>query len=148
MDIERTTLPAINACLNSLAALLLLCGWFAIKARKLGLHKVFMITATVVSAVFLTSYLTHHGTFGSTRFTTEGWIKPVYLGILLTHTILAAVNVPMILTTLFHAAKGNLVKHAKIARWTFGIWMYVSVTGVVVYMLLYQIYPSADLSGG
>ncbi|MDF1665802.1 MAG: DUF420 domain-containing protein [Planctomycetota bacterium] len=146
-DIDRAFLPAVNASLNSVAAVLLCAGWISIKARKEALHKVLMICATVVSALFLTSYLTHHSMFGSTRFTAEGWIRPVYLVILLTHTILAAVNLPMVITTIYRAAKGDLARHAKIARWTIFIWLYVSVTGVVVYLLLYQIYPSADLGG-
>jgi putative membrane protein len=147
VDFDRSFLPAVNACLNSLAAVLLCLGWFSIKARKEGLHKALMISATVVSGLFLTSYLIHHGKFGSTRFTTEGWIRTAYYVILLTHVVLAAVNLPLILTTLYRAYKGDFARHAKIARWTLLSWIYVSVTGVLVYMLLYQIYPSADLGG-
>jgi uncharacterized membrane protein YozB (DUF420 family) len=100
-----------------------------------------MVTAFVVSTIFLACYLYYHYHHGRTAFTHPGWIRPVYFTILLTHTILAIVMVPMILTTLGRAFRGQFEKHKRIARWTWPIWLYVSVTGVVVYLILYQFYP-------
>lgn len=142
--LERTTLPAVNAVLNSTAAVLLLSGYVAIKSGKESLHKALMIATTLVSALFLSSYLTHHSMFGSTKFTGQGWIRPVYFSILLSHTLLAIVMLPMVLMTFYRAFKNQREEHRKIARWTFPIWLYVSVTGVLVYMLLYQLYPAAQ----
>ena len=146
-NLDRAFLPMVNAGLNSTAFLLLIAGAFAIRARKTELHKGLMLAATAVSALFLACYLTHHARFGSTKFTAEGWIRPVYYTILLTHSVLAALNLPMILKTLWHALRGELDRHRAIARWTLGIWLYVSFTGVLVYLLLYRIYPSAELGG-
>lgn len=143
--IERTTLPAINACLNGTSAILVIAGLIAIKQQKVKLHKVLMMSGFAVSAVFLASYLSHHAMFGSTKFTAQGWPRTAYFAILLSHTILAVVNLPMILTTTYMGVMGKLERHKRLARWTWPIWVYVSVTGVVVYLMLYQIYPSADL---
>lgn len=133
-------LPSLNASLNSVAALLLLSGYIAIKKNHRDLHRNLMIAALVVSAAFLTSYLTYHFHVPSKKFPNLGIIKTIYLLILIPHIILAAGMVPMILKTFWHAYKKDWVKHRKIARLTFPIWMYVSVTGVIVYFMLYQWY--------
>lgn len=131
-------LPTLNASLNSISGVLLLSGYIAIKKNKRILHRNLMISALVVSAAFLTSYLIYHFHVPSKKFPDLGWIKTVYFLILFPHIILAAVMVPMILKTFWHAYKQEWEKHKKIARITFPIWMYVSVTGVIVYMMLYH----------
>lgn len=131
-------LPTLNASLNTIAGFLLLFGYIAIKQGKKELHKKLMISALGVSAAFLTSYLIYHYNVPSKKFPDLGWIKTVYLLILVPHIILAAVMVPMILKTFWHAFRGEWDKHKKIAKITFPIWMYVSVTGVLVYLMLYQ----------
>ena len=131
-------LPTLNATLNTIAAVLLLSGFIAIKKQNKELHKKLMVSALVVSAAFLTSYLIYHYHVPSKKFPDLGWIKTVYLLILIPHIILAAVMVPMIIKTFWHAFRGEWEKHKKIARLTFPIWMYVSVTGVVVYLMLYH----------
>jgi putative membrane protein len=131
-------LPTLNASLNAVAATLLMFGYIAIKQKKEELHKKLMISALVVSAAFLTSYLIYHYHVPSKKFPELGWIKTVYLMILIPHIILAAAMVPMILKTFWHAFRNEREKHRKIARITFPIWMYVSVTGVVVYFMLYH----------
>jgi putative membrane protein len=131
-------LATVNAGLNATAALFIGSGFYFIKRKNIQAHKVCMIAAMVVSALFLTSYLVYHYNVGSVRFTKQGWIRSVYFPLLLTHTVLAAVVLPMVLRTAFLAAKGRFSKHVRIARWTFPVWMYVSVTGVIVYLLLYR----------
>ena len=131
-------LPTLNASLISIAGFLLLFGYIAIKQGKKELHKKLMISALGVSAAFLTSYLIYHFNVPSKKFPDLGWIKTVYLLILVPHIILAALMVPMILKTFWHAFRGEWEKHKKIAKITFPIWMYVSVTGVLVYLMLYQ----------
>ncbi len=131
-------LPSLNAFLNSVAACLLLSGFIAIKKQNKILHRNLMISALAVSACFLTCYLIYHYHVPSKKFPDLGWIKTVYLLILVPHIILAALMVPMILKTFWHAYKGEWEKHKKIAKITFPIWMYVSVTGVIVYFMLYQ----------
>jgi putative membrane protein len=131
-------LPTLNASLNSIAAFLLLSGYIAIKKNQKILHRNLMISALLVSAAFLTSYLIYHYHVPSKKFPDLGWIKTVYLLILVPHIILAAVMVPMILKTFWHAYRQDWEKHKKIARLTFPIWMYVSVTGVIVYFMLYH----------
>lgn len=133
-------LPTLNASLNSIAGILLLIGYISIKQGKQELHKKMMWSALVVSAFFLTSYLIYHYHVPSKKFPDLGWIKTVYLIILIPHIILAAVMVPMILKTFWHAYREEWEKHKKIARITFPIWMYVSVTGVIVYLMLYHWY--------
>lgn len=134
-------LPAVNAVLNSVAAVLLGLGYYFVKQKQIDRHKVCMISAFVVSSLFLTCYLLYHAYAGSKHFQGVGWIRPVYFTILLTHTLLAVVNLPLILTTFYRAYRRDWVRHRRIARWTFPIWMYVSVTGVVVYLMLYQFFP-------
>ena len=132
-------LPTVNATLNSLSALFLITGYICIRRKKVGAHKTMMLSAFVTSSLFLISYLVYHYYTGSHAFPGEGWIRPVYFSILISHTILAAAIVPMILVTLKRAWKGNFRDHARIARRTFPLWLYVSVTGVVVYWMLYRL---------
>ena len=131
-------LATVNAGLNATAAVLIGTGFYFIKRKNVHAHRVCMTAATVVSALFLTSYLIYHYNVGSVRFTKVGWIRSVYFPLLLTHTILAAAALPMVLRTLFLASKGRFANHVRIARWTFPVWMYVSVTGVIVYLMLYH----------
>jgi len=135
-------LPAVNATLNGLSAVLLAAGFIAIKTGRKIAHRNCMIAAFCTSAVFLVCYLTYHITVKTvTHFVDPAWFRPYYLTLLATHTILAAAIVPMILITLHRARKEQFEAHKKIARWTWPLWMYVSVTGVVIYLLLYQIFP-------
>jgi uncharacterized membrane protein YozB (DUF420 family) len=131
-------LATVNAGLNATAAVLIGFGFYFIKQRNTQAHKACMIAAMAVSALFLTSYLIYHYNVGSVRFTKQGWIRNVYFPLLITHTVLAAVVLPMVVRTVFLAVKGRFGNHIRIARWTFPIWMYVSVTGVVVYWMLYR----------
>jgi uncharacterized membrane protein YozB (DUF420 family) len=135
-------LPHLNAILNATSAVLLVIGYLLIRRRKITAHRNCVIAALVASTVFLASYLTYHYYHGTTRFKGEGFVRPVYFVILFTHTILAVVIVPFIAVTLLRAARGDFARHLLIARWTFPMWLYVSVTGVVVYLMLYQLYPS------
>lgn len=137
-------LPAVNATLNGISAVLLLMGFIAIRKGKKEIHQRCMISAFAVSAVFLICYLVYHYYAGSTKFTATGWVRPVYFAILISHVILAAAIVPMILMTMWRAWKKDFEKHKKIARWTWPLWMYVSVTGVVIYLMLYQWFPPTN----
>ncbi len=131
-------LPTLNASLNSIAFVLLMSGYIAIKKNQRDLHRNLMVLALIVSSAFLTSYLIYHWHVPSKKFPDLGWIKTVYLVILIPHIILAAVMVPMILKTFWHAYQQQWDAHKKIARLTFPIWIYVSVTGVVIYFMLYH----------
>ncbi len=133
-------LPAVNATLNGTSAVFLLAGYFMIRSGKVLAHKACMLTAFVCSSVFLCGYLYYHFTIGLVRFGGDGWIRPVYFTILTTHTILAVVIVPLVIIALYRALKDQFVRHRAIARWTFPLWLYVSVTGVIVYWLLYVAY--------
>lgn len=130
--------PPVNASLNATSALLLILGYIFIKQRAITAHTMAMIAAFITSSVFLVFYLIYHYHHGSTRFQGQGGWRLVYFSILISHTILAVVQVPLILMTFFHALKGNFVKHVRLARITFPIWLYVSLTGVVVYWMLYR----------
>lgn len=133
--------PALNASLNALSALLLAGGYAAIRAGKMEVHKRFMLSAFWVSVVFLASYVIYHMRVKQVvLFQGQGWIRPVYFTLLTSHTILAIVIVPMILVTLRRAWLEKFDKHRLIARWTLPLWFYVSVTGVIVYLMVYQIY--------
>ena len=132
-------LPAVNASLNALAAILLLIGYVLIRARRVTLHRRVMISAFAVSVLFLISYLTYHAQAGSVGFKKTGPIRTVYFAVLLTHTVLAASVPALASVTLYRAWKGDFARHRRIARWTFPIWLYVSVTGVVVYWMLYRL---------
>jgi putative membrane protein len=134
-------LPAVNATLNFTSAVLLTFGWAYIKRNNQRAHKNCMIAAFCTSTLFLACYLYYHYHARSTRFVDPAWFKPIYLTILLTHTVLAVAIVPMIFIAFNRAFKERFEAHKKIARWTWPIWMYVSVTGVVIYLLLYQIFP-------
>ena len=131
-------LPTLNAILNSISAALLCVGYFFIRNGNQRAHRNCMIGAFTTSALFLISYLTYHYLHGSTKFQGQGIARTIYFAILLTHTILAAAIVPMVLITLSRALKERFDKHRRIARWTLPAWLYVSVTGVVVYLMLYQ----------
>jgi uncharacterized membrane protein YozB (DUF420 family) len=134
-------LPALNACLNGASAVLLICGYIFIRRKQQALHAKCMIGALGCSVLFLVSYLTYHSKAGTTRFVDPAWFRPIYLTLLITHMILAVAIVPMVIITLSRALRARFDKHKAIARWTWPIWMYVSITGVIVYLLLYKIYP-------
>lgn len=137
--IPLESLPTINAILNSTCAALLVVGYVMIRTRRIALHRACMISAFACSVLFLVGYLTYHFQVGTTRFQGEGTIREVYLAVLLSHTLLAMVIVPLVLITLSRALRQRFDKHKRIARWTLPIWLYVSVTGVVVYLMLYRI---------
>lgn len=139
---DTTNLPAINAIFNLLSTGCLIAGFYFIKKEKRdeASHKKCMFLALIFSTIFLAGYLTFHYHHGSTKFPDLGWIKTVYLIILVPHIILAAVMVPMIVMTFTYALRENFEKHKKWARITFPIWMYVSVTGVIIYLMLYQLF--------
>ncbi|HXD32462.1 MAG TPA: DUF420 domain-containing protein [Pyrinomonadaceae bacterium] len=136
-------LPHLNAVLNSASAILLVTGYIFIRRQRVGAHRACQVSAVVTSVLFLASYLTYHYYHGTTRFAGQGLSRPVYFIILISHTILAIVIVPMVLVTLYRAIRNDFERHRKIARWTLPIWIYVSVTGVLVYLMLYQIYPAS-----
>ncbi len=137
-----SSLPAFNATMNALSGLLLLNGYRLVKARRLLAHRRSMLAACTTSTIFLASYLFYHYHAGSTRFTGTGVIRTIYFTILISHTILATVIVPLAILSVVHGLRDNRPLHRKISRWTFPIWMYVSVTGVLVYFFLYQWFPS------
>jgi putative membrane protein len=132
------SLPAINASLNAISGVLLVIGYALMRARRIDLHRRVMIAAFATSSLFLVCYLVYHAQVGSVRFTREGFVRPVYFTILITHVTLAATVLPLAIVTLTRGLKGRYPRHRAIARWTFPIWLYVSVTGVLVYVLLYQ----------
>jgi putative membrane protein len=134
------SLPAVNAGLNALCTILLVCGFFAIINKKIRVHRAFMLSAFGCSTLFLILYLYFHFHAGVIHFSGRGWIRPVYFTILISHTILAVVIVPLVLITLIRALRERFDLHRKIAKWTLPLWLYVSVTGVVVYWLLYVAY--------
>lgn len=132
----------MNACLNGTSALLLVTGYRFIRAKNVIAHRTCQVAALAVSVLFLASYLTYHYNHGSTRFQGTGLARPIYFTILTTHTILAMVIVPLVILTFYRALRGEFTRHRRIARITLPIWLYVSITGVIVYLMLYQIYPS------
>ena len=131
-------LPAVNATLNAISGVFLIIGYLLMRARRIEAHRRFMIAAFVTSSLFLTCYLVYHAQVGSVRFTRQGFVRPLYFTILVTHVTLAAAVLPLAIITLSRGLKGRYPQHRRIARWTFPIWLYVSVTGVLVYVLLYQ----------
>jgi len=133
-------LPAVNAAMNGASAAFLLCGYYFIRTGRILAHKTCMISAFTCSTIFLSGYLYYHATIGVVRFGGEGWIRPAYLALLTSHTILAFVNVPLAIVTLYRALTSQFPRHRRIARWTFPVWLYVSVTGVIIYWLLFQAY--------
>lgn len=135
-------LPLLNAILNTTSAILLLYAHHAVKNGRTIVHRQTMVAAVVVSSMFLISYLVYHYVHGSQHFAGQGVIRPVYFFILGTHTILAASTVPLVLVTLSRGLKGEYARHKLVARWTYPIWLYVSLTGVVIYLMLYQLFPA------
>ncbi len=133
--------PALNATLNGTSAALLLTGRVLIAKRRMAAHRACMIAAVVASLLFLGCYLYFHAMVGNIRFLGQGWVRPVYFGILISHTTLAAVIVPLAIITLSRGLRARYDKHRVIARWTWPLWMYVSITGVIVYFMLYQWFP-------
>ena len=140
MDYE--TLPHLNACLNATSGVLLVAGFLFVRRGLISAHRTCMLAALAASVLFLVSYLVYHAHHGATRFAGQGLVRPVYFVILTTHTILAAVIVPLVAVTLRRARRGDFARHRHIARVTFPLWAYVSISGVAVYLLLYQLYPS------
>ena len=136
------TLPHLNACLNATSGVLLLTGFYFIRRRRVTAHLTCMLTALAASVAFLISYLVYHAHHGTTRFAGQGFARPVYFFILTTHTVLAATIVPLVVLTLRRALRADFGRHMRLARWTLPLWLYVSVTGVVVYLMLYQLYPA------
>lgn len=133
-----TWLPALNAMLNASAAGAMLLGYTAIRRRWVGVHRACMLSAVGLSVLFLGSYLVYHAQVGSRPYGGTGWLRQVYFAILLSHTVLAAAIVPLVALTLARALRGRFDRHARVARWTLPLWLYVSVTGVVVYLMLYH----------
>ena len=136
--LEISNLPTLNAILNSTSTILLVLGYVFIRNRKIELHKKCMLAAFGVSVLFLISYCIYHANAGSTKFLLQGWIRPVYFTILISHIILAFIIVPLALVTLYFALREKFEKHRRIAKITLPIWLYVSVTGVLIYLMLYQ----------
>ncbi len=134
-----SVLPTLNAFLNATSAGLIVAGLICIRAKQTGAHTACMLGACAVSALFLASYLYYHAQVGSVRFEQTGWIRPVYFSILISHTILAVVIVPLVIRTVWLAMRRRFAAHTALARWTAPLWLYVSVTGVVVYMMLYHL---------
>ncbi len=131
-------LPAVNASLNGISAILLVAGYLLIRRRRIDRHRQVMIAAFCVSVLFLIGYVVYHLQVGSVRFTRQGVVRPIYFGVLISHIILAAMVPPLAIVTLWRGLQGRYVTHRRVARWTLPIWLYVSVTGVLVYVLLYQ----------
>lgn len=138
--LEVSQLPALNAALNGIAAAFLLAGYFFIKRGRADLHKRCMLGALTSSTLFLTSYVIYHANTGSRPFAGSGAIRIVYFAILITHVILAAAILPLALITATRGLRAQYARHVKVARWTLPIWLYVSVTGVIIYLMLYQLY--------
>lgn len=137
--ISISDLPTVNAVLNGTSAILLTMGYLFIRRRKMKVHRVFMLAAFGVSALFLISYLTYHYNVGSVAFNGEGWIRPIYFTVLISHIVLAAAILPLVIVVLVRALRERFDRHARIARWALPVWLYVSASGVVVYLMLYRI---------
>jgi uncharacterized membrane protein YozB (DUF420 family) len=131
-------LPAVNATLNAISGVLLFAGYLFIRARKIAQHRRCMIAAFITSSLFLICYIVYHAQVGSVRFTRQGFVRTLYFTVLITHVTLAATVLPLAIVTLSRGLKARYPQHRRIARWTLPIWLYVSVTGVLVYVLLYQ----------
>ncbi len=140
--IDVSDLPAVNAALNGVSAILLAVGFYFIRRGQRRRHRAFMLAAFGTSTLFLISYLVYHAGAGSVSFQGQGWVRPLYFLILFTHVVLAAIIVPLALVTLVWAGRGRFSRHRRIARWTLPVWWYVSVTGVLVYLMLYHLFPS------
>jgi uncharacterized membrane protein YozB (DUF420 family) len=142
MPSDYSIFPAINATLNGTSAVLLVTAHRMIKAGRVAMHRALMLTAVATSTLFLVSYLYYHAHVGSVRFQGRGWSRPVYFSILISHTLLAAAIVPLSIVTLSRALRERFDQHRAIARWTYPLWLYVSVTGVVIYLMLYHLFPA------
>ncbi len=140
--LDVSGLPRLHAVLNGSTALLLMAGYGAIRSGRRTLHRSIMITCFVLSCLFLVSYVTYHSQAPQSHFGGTGWIRPVYLFILITHISMAPIVVPLVLLTLSRALRGDLVKHRRLAKWTLPVWMYVAVTGVLVYLMMAPYYPA------
>ncbi len=138
-----TDLPLVNAILNTTSSVFLLTGYYFIRQKRKVQHKKMMISAMITSSLFLLSYLIYHYEVGSVKFTGQGTARTVYFAVLISHTILAVAVPPLAIITLVRALRERFDKHRRIARWTLPIWLYVSVTGVIVYVMLYRLYPPA-----
>ena len=136
---DLSNLPTLNAVLNSISALLLAMGYVQIRRRHVQAHKICMLAAFTTSTLFLISYLVYHYNVGSVPFEGQGGIRIIYFSILISHVILAALILPLVIVTLIRAFRGQFERHRKLARWTLPLWLYVSVTGVIVYVMLYQL---------
>lgn len=141
MTDSYSALAPLNATLNTTSAVLLLAGLWCIRRRRLHAHRLCMLSAVVVSSAFLVSYIVYHYHVGDVPFLGSGWVRPVYFTILISHVALAGAIVPLVIVTLWRALGGRFAAHRRIARWTWPLWMYVSVTGVVVYAMVYVLYP-------
>jgi uncharacterized membrane protein YozB (DUF420 family) len=145
---DYTIFPAINATLNGTSAVLIATGRMLIGRGRVIAHRTCMIAAVVCSSVFLLSYSWYHAHVGSVRFQGQGIVRPVYFTILISHTLLALTVVPLVIITLVRGLRGRFARHRAIARWTYPIWLYVSVTGVVVYVMLYHLYAAPKIAAG
>lgn len=143
--LDYTAFPAINATLNGASAVLIVTGRGLIKRGRVAAHRACMIAAVVASSLFLVCYIYYHAHAGVIRFQGQGLVRPLYYSILISHMILAAVIVPLVIITLARAWRGTFDRHRAIARWTFPVWLYVSVTGVVIYVMVYRLYAGASL---
>jgi len=135
-------LPTLNAILNATSGILIVAGFFFVRRKRINAHRACMIAAVSSSILFLISYLVYHYHHGATRFPGTGWVRAFYFIILISHTILAALIVPFVIVTLRRALRGQFARHMRVARWTFPMWLYVSITGVIVYLMLYHFYPT------
>jgi putative membrane protein len=135
-------LPTVNACLNATSAVLLMFGYRNIRMKRIETHRRFMLAACATSTLFLISYLFYHSVAGSTRFTGVGWVRPLYFSILLSHTILAVAVLPLAIYSVVQGLRMRVEPHRRVSRWTLPVWLYVSVTGVLVYLFLYHFFPS------
>jgi len=140
MDII-SVLPHLQAGLNVTTVCLISVAYYNIRQENRVVHQKFMIAALTVSALFMVSYLIYHSQVGNVKFAGQGGVRPIYFVILATHVILAALIVPMVITSAFHALRGSFERHKRIARWTFPLWIYVSVSGIVVYLMAFHLYP-------
>jgi len=139
MGFDLSILPTVDALLNTTSAFLLSLGYFFIRRRNIRAHKTCMLAAVATSALFLACYLTYHYFHGTTRFAGQGVVRTIYLTILSTHTILAAAIVPLVILTLSRALRGRFDLHKRLAHWTLPLWLYVSITGVIIYWMLYHL---------
>lgn len=134
--------PTLNAMLNATSALFLLSGYILIRRKNVSAHRLCMLSAVTASVLFFICYVIYHYNVGATKFQGPGWARTVYFSILIPHTILAVAMVPFVITTLVRALRNQFDKHRRVARWTFPVWLFVSVTGVIVYFMLYHWFPS------